>query len=190
MVNLPLYTPLRKLVHIGGALFVPLALFDQYFALALAVLATMLFIVFERQKRRLVPGFFRLFYRDRELGAVAYEPLAYCLAIVALLALSIVFAPTACYIGIIAMTVDDGFAALVGRRVRGPRLPYTSKTVAGSLAGFITAAAAGYFVASPAMAIAGAAGGAAAEAYAGKYDNAITAAAGFVCAVLVSMLYG
>ncbi|HUL62425.1 MAG TPA: hypothetical protein VLT35_05125, partial [Methanocella sp.] len=119
MVNLPLYSPLRKLVHIGGALFVPLALYNQYIALALAVLATLLFIVFERQKRRLVPGFFRLFYHDHELGTVAYEPLAYFLSIVALLALSIVFAPTACYVGIIAMTVGDGFAAIIGRSIRG-----------------------------------------------------------------------
>jgi dolichol kinase len=150
------------------------------------VLALLVFVLLERQKRRLVPRFFRLFYRDHELGTVAYEPFSYFLSIVALLGLSLAFMPLACYVGIIVMTVGDGVAALAGRSVRGPRLPYSYKTLSGSLAGFIAAAAAGYLVAGLAMAVAGAAGGMAAEAYAGKYDNAITAAAAFACAALAS----
>ncbi len=135
MVRLPVIASLRKLVHIGGALFVPLALYNQYLALALAVLATLVFIIFERQKRRFVPGFFRHLYREHELGTVAYEPLAYLLSIIALLALSLVFMPLACYVAIIVMTVGDGFAALVGRAMHGPRLPYSRKTWYGSFAG-------------------------------------------------------
>ena len=165
----------------------PLAFFNQYVALAAAVLGTLLFIVLERQKRRIMPGFLRYFYRDHELGTVAYEPLAYLLSIVALLALSIVFMPEACYVAIVVMTVGDGLAALIGRRLRGPKLPYSRKTLYGSLAGFILAAAAGYLFAGP-VAIAGSAGGMVAEAYAGKYDNAITAAVALVCTTLAVML--
>lgn len=185
---LPPVTPLRKLIHIGGVLFVPVALYNQYLALALAVLGLFFFIIFERQKRRVVPRFFRHLYRERELGTVAMEPLAYLLSIIALLTLSFIVIPAACYMAIIVMTVGDGIASLAGVAMRGPRLPYSRKTLCGSLAGFVAAVAAGYYVAGIPMAIAGAAGGMAGEAYAGKYDNAITATIAFICAVLVSTL--
>jgi dolichol kinase len=188
VVRLPVITSLRKLVHIGGALFVPLALYNQYLALALAVLATLVFIVFERQKRRFVPGFFRHLYRERELGTVAYEPLTYLLSIMALLALSLVFLPFACYVAIIVMTVGDGIAALVGRAMHGRNLPYSRKTWYGSFAGLIIAGAVGYSFAGP-MAIAGAIGGMIAEAYGGKYDNAVTAATALIFAALFAYLF-
>jgi dolichol kinase len=188
VVRLPVITSLRKLVHIGGALFVPLALYNQYLALALAVLATLVFIIFERQKRRIVPGFFRHLYREHELSIVAYEPLAYLLSIIALLALSLVFMPLACYVAIIVMTVGDGFAALVGRAMHGPRLPYSCKTWYGSLAGVVIAGAVGYSIAGP-MALAGAIGGMIGEAYAGKYDNAITAAVALLYSALFAYLF-
>ena len=189
MVTVPFLASLRKLIHVGGVLFVPLALYNQYIALALAVLATILFVALERQKLRVVPRFFRHLYRGHELDAIAYEPLAYFLSIVALLALSLAFAPLACYVGIVVMTVGDGVAAIVGLRLRWPRLPHARKTLSGSLAGFIAAAAVGYLVAGP-IAIAGAAGGMVVEACAGNYDNAITAAAAFACAVLASLILG
>jgi dolichol kinase len=119
---------------------------------------------------------------------VAYEPLAYLLSIVALLALALVFMPLACYVAIVVMTVGDGFAALVGRWLHGPRLPYSRKTWYGSIAGFIIAGAAGFLFAGP-MAFAGAAGGMIAEAYAGKYDNAITATVALIYAALFAYLF-
>lgn len=188
MVMLPAITSLRKLVHIGGVLFVPLALYNRYLALALAVAGLLVFIVIERQKRRIVPRFFRHLYREHELGTVAYDPLAYLLSIIALLALSLVFMPEACYVAIVVMTVGDGFAALAGQWLHGPRLSHSHKTWYGSFIGFILAAAVGYLVAGP-MAIIGAAGGMVAEAYAGKYDNAITAAAALICAALFYYLF-
>jgi len=188
VVRLPFFASLRKLVHVGGSLFVPLAIYNQYLALAFAVLATLVFIVFEWQKRRFVPGFFRHLYRERELGTVACEPLAYLLSIVALLGLSLVFMPLVCYVAIVVMTVGDGFAAIVGRTMQGPPLPYSCKTWYGTLAGIIISGAAGYLFAGP-VAIAGAIGGMIAEAYAGKYDNAITAAVAFICAALFACLF-
>ena len=96
--------------------------------------------------------------------------------------------PIACYVAIIVMTVGDGFASIVGRSLHGPRLPYSLKTWYGSLAGIIIAGSIGYLFAGP-MAIAGAIGGMIAEAYAGKYDNAVTAAAALICAVLFACLF-
>ncbi len=188
MVRLSQIASLRKLIHIGGVLFVPLALYNQYLALVLAVLGTTLFIIFEHLKHQVAPGFFRHLYRDHELGGVAYEPLAYLLSIVALLALSLVFMPLACYVAIIVMTIGDGVAALTGRATQGPKLPFSRKTWAGSLAGFAVATVAGCLVAGP-VAIAGAAGGMAAEAYAGKYDNALVAAVALVCTALAAILF-
>lgn len=189
MVARPPATLPRKLIHIGGGLFVPVALFNRYLALALALLGLFLFVVLERQKRGAFPELFRRLYRDNERESVAMEPLAYLLAIIALLALSVVFMPAACYVALIVMTVGDGVASVAGRALKGPQLPYSHKTLSGSLAGLIAAAAAGYFVAGLPVAIAGAAGGMAAEAYAGKYDNAITAAAALACAVLAGIIF-
>jgi dolichol kinase len=188
VVRLSHFTSLRKLVHIGGALFVPLAIYNQYLALALAVLGIFVFVVCEWLKCRTAPQFFRCLYRDHELDTVAYEPLGYLLSITALLALSIIFMPEACYVAIIVMTVGDGFATMVGRSMQGPRLPYSRKTWYGSLAGFILAAAVGYLLAGP-MAIAGAAGGMAVEAYVGKYDNVITSATALICAALFAYVF-
>jgi Dolichol kinase len=188
VVRLSQIASFRKLVHIGGALFVPLALYNQYLALVLAVLGTTLFIIFEQLKGRIAPGFFRHLYRDRELGGVAYEPLAYLLSIVALLALSLVFMPLACYVAIIVMTIGDGIASLVGQAMQGPKLPRSHKTWAGSLAGAIVAGVVGYLFAGP-VAIVGAAGGMATEAYAGKYDNALVAAVALVCTALAATLF-
>jgi dolichol kinase len=142
VVGPPLILSLRKLVHVGGVLLVPIALYNQYMAPALAMLATLLFIAVERQKFRVVPDLIRHLYHGHELDAIAYEPLAYFLSLIALPALSLVFMPLACYTGIIAMTVGDGVAAMVGLRLRWPRPPYTRKTLSDSLAGFIAAAAA------------------------------------------------
>jgi dolichol kinase len=86
------------------------------------------------------------------------------------------------------MTVGDGFAALAGRSLRGPGLPGSRKTWYGTLAGIVAAGAVGYLFAGP-VAFAGAVGGMAAEAYAGRYDNAITAAVAFVCTTLAIALF-
>jgi dolichol kinase len=167
---------LRKLAHLGGVLFVPVAIYSQYLALALALLGLALFVALERLKDSSLPGIAKLLYRDHELGGTALEPLAYLLSIVALLALSLVFSPPACYTAIIVMTAGDGIASVAGKAVRSPGLPGSRKTVAGTLSGFAAAAAAGYIVAGP-PAIAGAAAGMIVEAYAGDIDNAPVAVA-------------
>jgi len=135
-----------------------------------------------------VPRFFRHLYRERELGTVAYDPLAYLLSIIALLALSLVFMPEACYVAIVVMTVGDGFAALAGRHLHGPRLPHSHKTWYGSLVGFVLAAAAGYLVAGP-MAIAGAAGAWSRKRVRGNMIMLLRLAAALICTVLFAFFF-
>lgn len=178
---------LRKLVHMGGVLFVPLAMYNRYLALGMAILGIGAFFLLELLKRKLDPELTGLLYRKGEMTGTAMEPLAYLLAITLLLAISLLYLPEACYVGIIVLTLGDGVATIAGKTIGGPKLPFTEKTWSGMLAGIIIAAAAGFFVAGP-IALAGAAGGMIAEAYAGKGDNCFTAIVAFLCMAAVTLL--
>jgi dolichol kinase len=171
---------LRKLVHMGGVLFVPLAMFNQYLALGMAVLGIGAFFILELLKRKLDPKLAGLLYRTGEMSGTAMEPLAYLLAITLLLAISLLYLPQACYVAIIVLTLGDGVATIAGRAIGGPKLPRTEKTWSGMLSGMIVSAAVGFLIAGP-VALAGAAGGMIAEAYAGKGDNCFTAIVAFLC---------
>ena len=177
---------LRKLVHMGGVLFVPLAMFNQYLALGMAVLGIGAFFALEFVKRRLDPKLMGLLYRNGELKGTAMEPLAYLLAITLLLAISLLFMPKACYVAIVVLTLGDGVATIVGKAIRGPKLPKTEKTWSGMLSGIIVSASVGFFIAGPA-ALAGAAGGMIAEAYAGRGDNCFTAIVAFLCVAAATL---
>ena len=177
---------LRKLVHIGGVLFVPLAMYNQYLSLGMAMLGIVAFFLLELLKRKLDPKYAKLLYRNGEMSGTAIEPLIYLLAIAALLAISLMFSPEACYVGIIVLTVGDGAATLAGKAIRGPKLPYSEKTWSGLLTGLILSAVTGYIVAGP-IAIAGAFGGMIVEAYSGRGDNCSTVVAAFLCAALAAL---
>ncbi|CAJ37011.1 phosphatidate cytidylyltransferase [Methanocella arvoryzae] len=180
---------LRKLVHMGGVLFVPLAMYNRYLALGMAILGIGAFFVLELVKRKLDPKLAGLVYRKGEMSGTATEPLAYLLAITLLLAISLLFMPEACDAAIIVLTLGDGVATLAGRAIGGPKLPCTKKTWSGMLAGIIIAGSAGYFVAGP-IALVGAAGGMIAEAYAGRGDNCLTAIAAFLCMAAAAVITG
>lgn len=172
---------LRKLVHIGGVLFVPLAIYDKYLALGMVVLGIVAFFFLEFIKRKLDPKYAKLLYREGEFSGTAIEPLIYLLSIASLLGISLVFVPKACYVAIIVLTVGDGVATIAGKAIGGPKLPRSEKTWSGLLAGLLLSVAAGYLVAGPA-AIAGAVGGMVVEAYSGRKDNCTTVLAAFLCA--------
>lgn len=180
---------LRKLVHIGGVLFVPLAMYNQYLALGMAVLGIVAFFILELLKRKLDPKLVELVYRKGEMAGTAMEPLAYLLAITLLLAISLLYMPQACYVAIIVLTLGDGVATIAGKTIRGPKLPFSEKTWSGMLAGMIVSGAAGYLIAGP-IALAGAAGGMLAEAYSGKGDNCFTAIIAFLCMAALALLTG
>jgi len=177
---------LRKLVHIGGVLFVPLAIYNQYLAFGMAILGIVAFFLLEMLKRKLDPKYSKLLYRNGEMSGTAIEPLTYLLAITVLLAISLVFVPEACYVGIIVLTVGDGAATLAGKAIRGPKLPFCEKTWSGLLTGLILSASVGYLVAGP-IAIAGAFGGMVVEAYSGRGDNSSTVMAAFLCAAIAAL---
>lgn len=178
---------LRKLVHIGGALFVPVALFSPYLAVGLAILGIIAFALLELIKLKLDPATMRLLYRKGEMGGFAVEPMAYLVSIASLLSVSLFFMPKVCYVAILTLTIGDGLATIAGKYLGGPRLPRCEKTWSGTLSGFAASAAAGFLVAGP-VAIVGAAGGMIAEAYVGRSDNFAISIAAFLCAVAATSL--
>jgi hypothetical protein len=112
---------LRKLVHVGGVLFVPVAMLSPSLALGLALLGILLFFVVDYLKGRVDRRVSGLLYRENELRGQATEPLTYLLAIAALLAIALVFSPYACYAAIVVLTVG-GLAGRL-RAVLHDRLP-------------------------------------------------------------------
>lgn len=184
-VVMPVY--LRKLVHMAGAAFVFIALFDGYVAIGLSLLGIAAFIALEAVKPGLDKKLLLTLYRERELGSCAYEPMYFLIAILGLLIISLVFMPAACYGAIVVLTIGDGAATMVGRALGKLKMPFSEKTVAGSLSGFALAAIIGYFVAGPAI-IVGAAAGMVVEAYTNKYENLLVAIAAFLSMALVLYL--
>jgi len=178
---------LRKVVHIAGVLFVPIALYHPFLAVGLSLLGIIAFFLVDAVKARLDIRIVGLFYREGEMSGTALEPLAYLVSIAILLTLSLVYMPMACYVAIIVLTLGDGISSLAGKTIGGPRLAFSEKTWSGTLGGFAVCAIAGFLVAGPG-AIAGAAGGMIAEAYSGRADNFLTAVAAFLCMMLVSFL--
>ncbi|HMK45267.1 MAG TPA: hypothetical protein VK436_01445 [Methanocella sp.] len=178
---------LRKVVHIAGALFVPIALYHPFLAVGLSLLGIVVFFLADAVKSRLDARMIRLFYREGEMSGTALEPLAYLTSIAILLTLSLIYMPMACYVAIIVLTLGDGISSFAGKTIGGPHLPFSEKTWSGMLGGFLVCAIAGFLVAGP-WAIVGAAGGMIAEAYSGRADNLLTAAAAFLCMVLISLV--
>jgi dolichol kinase len=169
----------RKLVHLCGAAFAVIALYDVYVALGLVVLGMAAFLLLEALKSRLDKALLLTLYREGELKSCAMEPLLFLAAIGCLLLVSIFFVPKACYGAIIVLTIGDGFASVIGRALGKTKLPFSEKTWAGSLSGFVLSTLIGFLIAGPAI-IVGAAAGMAVEAYSKKYENFIIAAVAFL----------
>jgi dolichol kinase len=177
--------PLRKLVHMGGAAFAFLALYDARLSLIILLTGVAVFLLMERFKAYLGPPVQSL-YKDDELWKGASEPLWYLVSIAALLLISLFALPGICYASIIVLTVGDGVAGVVGPILGKHKLPGSKKSWEGSLAGFIAAAAVGFIFAGP-LAIAGAAAGMAVEAYSVRFENLAVVAASFVAMAILSL---
>jgi len=177
----------RKLVHISGAAFAFIALYSPGTSLLIALAGILIFFILEALRRRKDIPYLSVLYRDSERKGIAPEPLLYLLCIATLLAISLVFDAPACYAAIIVLTVGDGVAGIVGRTFGRHGLPHSKKTWEGSLAGFIAATAVGFIFAGP-IAIAGAAAGMAAEAYAERLENLSVASLSFIAMALLSAL--
>lgn len=176
----------RKLVHIAGAAFAFIALFNVYLAIAGIVLGILTFLALELIKPRIGKDLLRIVYRDGEFRSCAFEPLAYLLSIAALLMLSLFIAPGVCYASIIVLTVGDGFATIAGKFLRSPKMPRTSKTWSGFIAGVILSSAIGYIFVGPLILI-GAIVGMITEAYVLKAENITVIAAAFLSMAFLSL---
>lgn len=169
----------RKVIHLSGAVFALIALFAPLFAAACVVLGLVTFISLEIARSRMNIGPLSVLYRDYEASGCASEPLMYLLSILVLLTISLFAMPSVCYASIIVLTIGDGIASVIGKKFGRTRLPYSNKTWAGSISGFLLSTAIGYFFAGPII-IAGAAAGMAVEAYMEKHENALIAASAFI----------
>ncbi len=178
---------LRKLVHVSGAAFAFMALFDPYLAVACIAAGIIAFFGLEASRQRIKLPLLPSLYRDSELAGRAYEPLLYLLSIALLLMLSLVFMPSACYAAIIVLTIGDGVAGIVGRAFGKRKLPHSDKTWLGSLSGLAMAAMLGFIFIGP-LAIAGAVAGMAVEGYSHRLENFSVAASAFLVMAILSLL--
>ncbi len=178
---------LRKLVHLSGAAFALLAWFNPYLAITGIAAGIAAFLALEAIKHSPAAAWSSLLYRDGERSGIAYEPLLYLLSIASLLLISLFFQPSACYAAIVVLTVGDSIAGIAGRALGKHGVPGSKKTWEGTLAGFIAASAVGFLFAGP-LALAGAAAGMAAEAYAHRLENLSVALAAFLAMAILSLL--
>jgi dolichol kinase len=175
-------------VHISGAAFAFFALYSRALSLLMALAVILVFLTLEALRRRADLPFVSALYRDSEKKSMASEPLLYLLCIAALLAMSMMLDPGICLAAIVALTVGDGIAGIIGRAFGRNRLPQSKKTWEGSLSGFVAASAIGFLFAGP-LAIAGAATGMFVEAYSRRLENLSVAAASFLTMAILSLLF-
>ncbi|MCD1294826.1 hypothetical protein CUJ83_07415 [Methanocella sp. CWC-04] len=178
----------RKLVHISGTAFVFIALYSAYISIALISLGLAVFIALELAKRYVKKEYLSILYRDGEMKGCAFEPFLYLVSIAGLLVISLYYAPEVCYASIIVLTLGDGVASTMGKKFGRRKLPYTKKTLAGTVSGIIVSSAVGYFFVGPLIFI-GSIAGMITEAYAGKLENLWIPVAAFLSMALIKALW-
>lgn len=165
------YLPLRKIVHICGALFPVVAIYSgKETAVGLVMFFTFLFLGMEIIKPKIRSYWlFRILWRTNEYEKFASAPLLYLVSILALLLLSYRLDEGICYASIVVLAVGDGMATIIG--IHG-KMCYrgSSKTIEGTAAGILGAALCGFPFAGP-LSIAGGIAGMYVESRSGKSDN-------------------
>ncbi len=182
--------PLRKSVHISGALFPFIAvLAGRTLAIKLLVACILLFLVLELSRPRTKnPPIVRALWRGEESKTIAIDPLLYLLSILSLLVLASWVDEGICYASIIVLTLGDGFSTIVG--VHGKICLWgSSKTIEGTVAGILAAALVGFYFAGF-IAVVGSAIGMIAEAGSSKYDNITVPMAALVSMFIVGVAAG
>lgn len=165
------YLPLRKVIHLSGALFPLMAIyFGKEVAVGLVTLLTFLFLGTELIKPKISSySLFKVLWRKNEYKEFASAPLLYFLSILALLLLSYRLDEGICYASIVVLAVGDGLATIIG--IHG-KMCYgnSSKTIEGTAAGLLGAVLCGFPFAGP-LSIAGGIAGMFVEARSGSSDN-------------------
>ena len=163
----------RKLIHIGGVAVVALYLLYPQVALAMMLLATLLYAFSEslRLYGRSVPlisSIVALAARGRELDGIALAPLTYSVG----LTMAMLAPPPFSILAMITLTIGDGVAGLVDQALNGHSYPHMRrKRIEGSIAGFIAALAISLNFAEPFTACLSTALGMVAEALATIFDD-------------------
>ncbi len=131
----------RKLLHFLIALVPLLVTISKDFTLMLLTTGTLFYIIVERLRLQGITVFFIsnitvVASRNRDVGRFVLGPVT--LALGAILAL-LIYPEPAARIAIYALAFGDGFASLIGKIVRGIKIPFTrGKTFAGSFACFVS----------------------------------------------------
>lgn len=131
---------IRKLLHISGVLCVPLASYNTSFTIFLLYMAVIFYIGLELLRlnskgMRFTRAVLILVSRDKEDKGIVLGPITLAMGVIFVLVLFPLFPAQ---LGIIALTVGDGAASLIGRlwgRVRPAFL--MGKSLEGSLACFL-----------------------------------------------------
>jgi phytol kinase len=127
----------RKSLHLLIAIVPALAAVDLRLTILLVAAGTLFYTLAEASRRMgrpvlLVSDLTLIASRDNDQGRFVLGPIT--LGLGAMLSL-ILYPEPAASIAIYALAFGDGFASLVGKTVRGPRIPFLrGKTVSGSLA--------------------------------------------------------
>jgi phytol kinase len=130
----------RKLLHFLIALVPLLVTLNKNFTLLLLTTGTIFYIIVERMRLEgitvfVISNLTIIASRDRDVGRFVLGPVT--LALGTMLAL-VIYPEPAARIAIYALAFGDGFASLVGKIVRGIKIPFTrGKTIAGSLSCFL-----------------------------------------------------
>lgn len=165
------YLPLRKVVHLFGALFPVIAVYSgKEAAVGLVMFLTFLFLGMELIKPKIRPySLFKILWRKNEYEKFASAPLFYLVSILALLLLSYRLDEGICYASIVVLAVGDGLATIIG--IHG-KMCYgdSSKTIEGTAAGILGAILCGFPFAGP-LSIAGGIAGMYVEARSERSDN-------------------
>ena len=184
------WLPLRKFVHISGALVPFIAIFaGRTLAIQLLIACILLFLTLElvRPKAQHHPIVHAL-WRGEESRAIAIDPLVYFLSILSLLILASWVDEGICYASIIVLTLGDGFSTIVG--VHGKMCLWgSSKTIEGTVAGIIMAALVGFYFAGF-LAVIGSVVGMIAEARSSQYDNLTVPVTALLAMLIVQMATG
>ncbi|WP_135610018.1 hypothetical protein [Methanococcoides sp. AM1] len=165
------YLPLRKVVHISGALFPVIAVYSgKGAAVGLVMFLTFLFLGMELIKPKIRSySLFKVLWKKNEYKEFASAPLLYLVSILVLLLLSYRLDEGLCYASIIVLAVGDGLATIIG--IHG-KMCYgaSSKTIEGTAAGILGATMCGFPFAGF-LSFAGAIAGMYVEARSGRSDN-------------------
>lgn len=182
------YLPLRKVIHISGALFPVMAVyFGKEVTVGLVTFLTFLFLGMELIKPKIRPySFFKILWRKNEYNEFASAPLLYLISILALLLLSYRLDEGICYASIVVLAVGDGLATIIG--IHG-KMCYgnSSKTIEGTAAGLLGAVLCSFPFAGP-LSIAGGVAGMYVEARSCRSDNLTVPLSALMCMLVMQFL--